>query len=188
MRTASAPSLIGDFFAGYQSLRRRVAGALEVANATNTRLDQLKRALDGAPAAPRAHDSVRAIQKRLGAVLIALRGDTAIAQKSEGTPDSISERVNGIGFETSRTLAPPTGTHRQHMEIARALNSRSSPPWSRRTSRRLSARPRKPARPGRRAASPRHADRGRHYPLRGGGGPSYLKPWPKRMNGCSMNR
>ena len=111
-----------EFFASYQSLRRKVAGALELANATNTTLDQLKRALDGAPAAPRSlHDSMRAIQKRLGAVLVAMRGDTAIRQKSEGTPESISERVNGIGFETSRTLAPPTGTHRQQMEIARSL-------------------------------------------------------------------
>lgn len=112
----------GEFQATYQALRRSVAGALEVANATNTRLDQLKRALDGTPAAPRAlHDSVRAAQKRLGAILIALRGDTAIAQRSEGTPDSISDRVNGIGFEQSRTLAPASGTHRRQVEIAKSL-------------------------------------------------------------------
>ena len=111
-----------EFQATYQSLRRSVAGALEVANATNTRLDQLKRALDGTPAAPRAlHDSVRAVHKRLGAILIAMRGDTAIAQRSEGTPESISERVNGIGFELNRTLAPATGTHRLQVEIAKAL-------------------------------------------------------------------
>jgi len=112
----------GEFQTAYQALRRSVAGALEVANATNTRLDQLKRALDGTPAAPRAlHDSVRGAQKRLGAILIALRGDTAIAQRSEGTPDSISDRANGIGFEQSRTLAPATGTHRGQVEIAKSL-------------------------------------------------------------------
>ncbi len=111
-----------EFQSTYQSLRRAVAGALEVANATNTRLDQLKRALDGTPAAPRAlHDSTRAAQKRLAAILIALRGDTAIAQRSEGTPDSISDRVNGIGFELNRTLAPATGTHRHQVELAKAL-------------------------------------------------------------------
>jgi hypothetical protein len=111
-----------EFQATYQSLRRSIAGALEVANATNTRLDQLKRALDGTPAAPRAlHDAARAAQKRLGAILIALRGDTAIAQRSEGTPDSISDRVNGISFELSRTLSPATGTHRRQVEIARTL-------------------------------------------------------------------
>ena len=111
-----------EFTAGYQSLRRSVAGALEVANATTTRLDQLKRALDGTPAAPRAlHDNVRAAQKRLGAILIAMRGDTAIAQRSEATPESISERVNGIGFELNRTLAPATGTHRHQVEIAKGL-------------------------------------------------------------------
>ena len=111
-----------EFQATYQSLRRSVAGALEVANATNTRLDQLKRALDGTPAAPRTlHDSVRGAQKRLGSILMAMRGDTAIAQRNEGTPASISERVNGIGFELNRTLAPATGTHRHQVEIAKAL-------------------------------------------------------------------
>ena len=111
-----------EFQATYQSLRRSVAGALEVASATNTRLDQLKRALDGTPAAPQAlHDSVRAAQKRLGAILIAMRGDTAIAQRNEGTPQSIAERVNGIGFELNRSLAPATGTHRHQVEIAKAL-------------------------------------------------------------------
>jgi hypothetical protein len=112
----------GAFQATYQSLRRSVAGALEVANATTTRLDQLKRALDATPAAPRSlHDSVRAAQKRLGATLIALRGDTAIAQRSEGTPDSIADRVNGVGFELNRTLAPATATHRHQLEVAKGL-------------------------------------------------------------------
>lgn len=112
----------GEFQAAYQSLRRSVAGALEVANATSTRLDQLKRALDGTPAAARTlHDNVRAIQRRLGAVLVALRGDTAVAQRNEATPDSISDRVNGIGFELSRTLAPATLTHRHQVEISKTL-------------------------------------------------------------------
>jgi photosystem II stability/assembly factor-like uncharacterized protein len=112
----------GEFQTTYQALRRSVAGTLEVANATTARLDQLKRALDATPAAPRTlHDSTRAAQKRLGAILIALRGDTAIAQRSEGTPDSISDRVNGVGFELNRTLAPATGTHRKQIEIARGL-------------------------------------------------------------------
>ncbi len=112
----------GEFQAAYQSLRRSVAGALEVANATNTRLDQLKRALDATPAAPLSlHDAVRAADTRLEAILIALRGDTAIARRSEATPDSIGDRVNGIGFEQSRTLAPPTATHRHQVEIAKSM-------------------------------------------------------------------
>lgn len=120
--TAADHKARGEFQVVYQSLRRSVAGAIETANATSARLDQLKRALDGAPKAPRAlHDSVRAIEKRLGAILIALRGDTAIARRSEATADSISDRVNFIGFEQSRTLAPATGTHRRQVEIARGL-------------------------------------------------------------------
>jgi photosystem II stability/assembly factor-like uncharacterized protein len=120
--TAADHKTRGEFQTVYQSLRRSVAGAIETANATSTRLDQLKRALDGAPKAPRAlHDSVRAMEKRLGVILIALRGDTAIARRSEATADSISDRVNFIGFEQSRTLAPATGTHRRQVEIAKAL-------------------------------------------------------------------
>ena len=50
-----------------------------------------------------------------------MRGDSAIAQRSEATPESISSRVNFIGFEQSRTLAPATGTHRAQVEIAKSL-------------------------------------------------------------------
>ena len=82
----------------------------------------MKLALDGTPAAPRAlHDSVRATQKRLGAILIAMRGDPAIGQRSAGTPVSISDRVNGISFELSRSLGPATGAHPRQVEIAKAL-------------------------------------------------------------------
>jgi hypothetical protein len=161
--TAADHKARGEFQVVYQSLRRSVAGAIETANATSARLDQLKRALDGAPKAPRAlHDSVRAIEKRLGAILIALRGDTAIARRSEATADSISDRVNFIGFEQSRTLAPATGTHRRQVEIAKRSsprNSRSSRVWSKPTSPRSSAKPRRRARRGRRAASRRCASR-----------------------------
>ncbi|MBK5257186.1 MAG: glycosyl hydrolase [Vicinamibacteria bacterium] len=112
----------GEFQGVYQSLRRSVAGALEVANATNTRLDQLRRALDATPLAPRSlHDAVRAADSRLNLILIALRGDTATSRRSEATPDSISDRVNGIGFEQSRTLAPATFTHRHQVAIAKSL-------------------------------------------------------------------
>src|SRR4029077_5039074 len=47
-----------------QGMRRDLAAALELANSTNPRLDAIIKALDAAPAAPRAlHDQARALKK-----------------------------------------------------------------------------------------------------------------------------
>ncbi|MBI2833803.1 MAG: hypothetical protein HYX76_05185 [Acidobacteria bacterium] len=105
-----------------QNLRREVAGALELANNTSSRLDAIRRALDARPAAPRAlHDQVRAYQKRLNAILVELRGDRALGSRSMPTPMAISERVNTTGYEMGRTLGRPTATHEQRYQIASEL-------------------------------------------------------------------
>ena len=45
-----------------QALRRDIAGALELANSTDTRLEAIRKALDATPAAPRTlHDQARAL-------------------------------------------------------------------------------------------------------------------------------
>jgi photosystem II stability/assembly factor-like uncharacterized protein len=112
----------GAFQAQLQVLRRSVAGTLEMANATSTRLGQLIRALDQAPSAPRAvHDQARAIQRKLNAVLVGLRGDTALGSRVGPTPPSISQRVTTISSQQSRTLAPPTGTQRRQHAVASEL-------------------------------------------------------------------
>jgi photosystem II stability/assembly factor-like uncharacterized protein len=111
----------GAFQAKLQALRRSVAGSLELANATSARLDQLRRALDQAPAAPRAlHDQARELQRRLSAILIELRGDT-IGSRGGPTPVSISQRVNTISNQQARTLQPPTDTQRRQHAIAGEL-------------------------------------------------------------------
>jgi hypothetical protein len=105
-----------------QTLRRAVAGSLELANNTNARLDAIKRALDATPAAPRAlHDQSRAFQKRLSAILVELRGDRALGSRSVQMPVAISERVNTISAEMTRTLGRPTTTHEQQYQIASDL-------------------------------------------------------------------
>ena len=112
----------GQFVNELQALRRTVAGTLGLANATSQRLDQLKRALDVTPAAAAPlHARVREYQKNLNAILIALRGDQAIANRSEGTVASISSRANSISAEMNRSLAPPTSTHRQQTALAKEL-------------------------------------------------------------------
>jgi photosystem II stability/assembly factor-like uncharacterized protein len=105
-----------------QTLRRDIAGSLELANSTNARLDAIKRALDATPAAPRAlHDQARALQKRLNGILDQLRGDRALGARSVPTPMAISERANTISAGLNRTLGRPTTTHEQQFQIASEL-------------------------------------------------------------------
>ncbi|MFP5354816.1 MAG: WD40/YVTN/BNR-like repeat-containing protein [Gemmatimonadota bacterium] len=112
----------GAFQARLRELRRSVAGAVELATTTGQRLDQIRRALDLAPAAPKAlHDQVRALEGRLRLVVRELSGDRALASRSEATPASITDRVNGIGSEQGRTLGRPTGTHEEQLAIASEL-------------------------------------------------------------------
>ncbi|HEX4936159.1 MAG TPA: hypothetical protein VFV33_23420, partial [Gemmatimonadaceae bacterium] len=112
----------GAFQRQLQELRRTVAGAVELTTVTGQRLDQIRRALDQMPAAPKAlGEQVRALQGRLALIVRELSGDRAIAARSEATPASIAERVNGISGEQGRTLGRPTGTHQEQYRIAGEL-------------------------------------------------------------------
>ncbi len=101
------------------ALRRSVSGALDAANATTSRLDAIRRAIDLTPGAPRAlHEQARELQRRLNAILVGLRGDTALARRNEPVPPSISERVNGIASDLAESLWAQTGTHDEVFAIA----------------------------------------------------------------------
>jgi len=104
------------FMARQQEIQRLVSGAVELASATQTRLDAMKRAADQAPATPASVKAdVRAAIAQLRGVLDALRGDEVLAARSEGTPPSISER---IGVDMGRTLGAPTATMAHDLSIA----------------------------------------------------------------------
>jgi len=112
----------GAFQKRLQELRRSVAGAVELTTSTGQKLDQMRRALDQTPAAPAAlGQQVRALQDRLALIVRELSGDRALASRSEATPASIAERVNGISGEQGRTLGRPTGTHQEQFTIASEL-------------------------------------------------------------------
>jgi len=105
-----------------QALRRDIAGSLELASSTTTRLEAIVKALDATPAAPRAlHDQARGMQKRLNAILVAVRGDRSLGARSVPMPVAISERANTISNELNRSLARPTATHEQQYQIAMEL-------------------------------------------------------------------
>jgi hypothetical protein len=105
-----------------QSLRRDIAGALELAESTDTRLEAIRKALDATPAAPRAlHDQGRSLERRLSAILVELQGDRRLGARSVPVPAAISERANTISSELNRTLGRPTATHEQQLQIASEL-------------------------------------------------------------------
>jgi len=105
-----------------QALRRGIAGSLELATSTNTRLEAIKKALDATPPAPRTlHDQARSLQRRLAAILVELQGDRRLGSRSGPAPVAISERANTISSELNRTLARPTMTHEQQYQIASEL-------------------------------------------------------------------
>jgi photosystem II stability/assembly factor-like uncharacterized protein len=100
-------------------LRRAVSGALESANALNTRLEQIKRALDQTPGIDKKwKDAARGLEKRNRDILRTLRGDVALRARNENTPLSIVERVDGIAGDQGFSLAMPTGTHLESYTIA----------------------------------------------------------------------
>ncbi|PYR21254.1 MAG: glycosyl hydrolase [Acidobacteria bacterium] len=124
VHTVAEESARWQFQEKLQALRRDIAGSLELANSTSTRLEAIRRALDATPAAPRPlHDQARAVQRRLSAILVELQGDRRLGARSVPTPVAISERANNISSELNRTLARPTTTHEQQFQIASELFS-----------------------------------------------------------------
>ena len=82
----------------------------------------MKRALDATPAAPPAlHEQVRALQRRVDAILVALRGDRSLGSRSVPVAAAISERVNTISGEQQRSLGRATATQEQQFQIASEL-------------------------------------------------------------------
>jgi hypothetical protein len=120
--TAADQTARWEFQQKLQALRRDVAGSLELANSATTKLTAMMRALDATPAAPVAlHERARALQKRVSAILVELRGDRSLGSRSVPAATAISERVNNISGEQQRSLGRPTGTHEQQYQIASEL-------------------------------------------------------------------
>ncbi|MBW7934713.1 MAG: glycosyl hydrolase, partial [Gemmatimonadaceae bacterium] len=109
----------GKFMSRQQEMQRQVSGAVELATATQTRLDAMKRAADQAPAVPAAvQNDVRAALKALQGISEALSGDNILRGRNEGTPPSIAERVGGIAGDMGRFLGAPTSTMQRDLAIA----------------------------------------------------------------------
>ena len=109
----------GAFMARQRELQRQVSGAVELANATMTRLDAMRRAAAQGPAVPVAVQlAIPTAVQALRGILEALRGDDILAARNEGTPPSISDRVS---VDMGRTLGPPTTTMLRDVTYAEQL-------------------------------------------------------------------
>jgi photosystem II stability/assembly factor-like uncharacterized protein len=102
-------------------LQRAVMGAIAAASEAQKRIDHIKKALDNAPAAdPALATDVRAIERRLKDLQVALSGDGVMARRNFPTPAALADRVSAIVSAQFVTTLPVTGNSRQSYEIAAA--------------------------------------------------------------------
>ena len=99
-------------------LYRAVSGAINSANEVHTGLTAIRKALQDTPSAQSLTASVDSIEKRSNEILRALRGDAALAARSENVPTSINDRVTNIMEGERFAIAAPTQTHQDAYVIA----------------------------------------------------------------------
>ncbi len=100
-------------------LQRAVSGALDAANETSTRLEQIRRALEHTPGVKQEwKETTRELEKHNRDILRAMRGDEVLRARNENTPVSISERVGEIVQATRFAIARPTTTQREQYQLA----------------------------------------------------------------------
>jgi photosystem II stability/assembly factor-like uncharacterized protein len=102
------------------ALQRALLGANAAANEAMTRIQALKRAIQETPSADdRMGTEVRRIEGRLREIQMAFSGDPTMARRSEPTPPSLIQRVNGIANSLwSNTMEDATATQKRQYDIA----------------------------------------------------------------------
>ena len=102
-------------------LKRATRSALDAANALQTRLGEIKRAVDQTPSlTAKDRQGVLALERQLRSILRELRGDVELRRRQENTPQSITEKVEAIVDEQYFSLSPPTRTHQRLYDEAGA--------------------------------------------------------------------
>ncbi len=102
-------------------LDRAALGAQRAADEVRSHLELIRKALLETPAADKAlRDKAEALRGRIDALLVALRGDTALRKRDENTPMSIVERAQSIVDDGFASSSAPTATQRQAYDIAAA--------------------------------------------------------------------
>lgn len=99
-------------------LYRAVAGATSSANEVQTRLKAIRKALQDTPSAGPLLAQADSIEKNNNTILRALRGDVALAARSENVPSSINDRLNYIMEGARFSITCPTQTQQEAYSIA----------------------------------------------------------------------
>jgi photosystem II stability/assembly factor-like uncharacterized protein len=98
-------------------LQKALTATQEAATEAGTRLDSIKRAIDAVPSlSPKLHETALALQRDLDAINLALSGDRIWRSHNEGTPASISERIQAAG-SSGRGTGHPTKTAIEQYQI-----------------------------------------------------------------------
>jgi photosystem II stability/assembly factor-like uncharacterized protein len=100
-------------------LQRAVLGASKVADDLKDRIAYIKKSLLNTPAATaKLRDDVQDVEAQMTGIVRALSGDKTLRNRNEGTPPSITERVNGIVDDQWQSTSAPTQTQMRAYEIA----------------------------------------------------------------------
>ena len=100
-------------------LQRAVLASLEVVDSMTTRLAQMRLAVQEAPkASPKLREEVLALEKRLRAIDIALRGDSAASLRGDPVPTNITRRVSDVTFSQLNSPLLPTRTRQDSYTVA----------------------------------------------------------------------
>ncbi len=107
-----------DFNHRVSRLYRAVSGAINSANDVQNRLKAIRKALQDTASAQPLEAQADAIEQRNNEILRALRGDAALAARSENVPTSINDRMSNIMEGERFSITRPTQTHLDAYTIA----------------------------------------------------------------------
>ena len=99
-------------------LYRAVAGAIKSADEVQSRLKAIRKALQDTPSAGPLMAQADTIEKSNNQILIALRGDVALAARSENVASSINDRLQYIMEGARFAITRPTQTQQEAYSIA----------------------------------------------------------------------
>lgn len=100
-------------------LQGAIAGAIEVATSTETKLGLIRQGLDQTPGAdPKLRGTTRELQKRVRDLLIELRGDPVAGENWENEPPTLQQRVGRIVAHHRSSTAKPNAIQMNEYKYA----------------------------------------------------------------------